>query len=153
MSRLADFQLLRAFGDFIEHVASHAPPFVVASFETKEEADAWLKNHPNPPAFADILIGNRYHCVMYERETDFRRLPWNRSIERYLAWLKRVEPPPVAEASFATREEAEAWLAKQPNPARRAWVLIAGELYLAAYHPNISHRAIYPLSLAGSDED
>jgi hypothetical protein len=141
-----------AFSDFLEHVESNAPPFVMASFETKREAEAWLKSHPNPPGFADLLIGNRYHDVVYERETDFRRLPWNRDLERYLAWLKRAEPP-VAEASFATREEAEAWLARQPRPVRRTWVLIAGEFYLAAYYPNINHRALYPLSMARSEEE
>ncbi|MFY0521820.1 hypothetical protein ACN28I_00905 [Archangium gephyra] len=141
-----------AFGDFVEHVEAHAPPFVVASFETEHDADAWLKNHPAPPLFADILIGGRYHDVVYDRETDFRRLPWNRHFERYLAWLKRDEPP-VAAASFATREEAEAWLSNQPNPARRTWVMIAGEFYLAAYYPNINHQALYPLSMAGSDEE
>ena len=141
-----------AFSDFIEHVESHAPPFVVASFETQQEADAWLKTHPSPPAFADILIGGRYHDVVYERETDFRRLPWNRHLERYLAWLKRIESP-VAAASFATRKEAEAWLRSQPNPARRTWVKIAGEFFLAAYHPNINHRALHPLSMARSDEE
>lgn len=31
---------------------------------------------------------------------------------------------------------------------RQTWVMIASELYLAAYHPNIDHRALYPLSLA-----
>lgn len=141
-----------AFSDFIEHVESHAPPFVVASFETQQGAEAWLKTHPSPPASADILIGGRYHDVVYERETDFRRLPWNRHLERYLAWLKRVEPP-VATASFATREEAEAWLTGQPTPARRTWVMIAREFYLAAYHPNINHRALYPLAMASVDEE
>ncbi|HZH13135.1 MAG TPA: hypothetical protein VE057_02115 [Archangium sp.] len=141
-----------AFGDFIEHVESHAPPFVVASFETQQEAEAWLKTHPSPPAFGDILIGGRYHDVVYERETDFRRLPWNRHLDRYLAWLKRFEPP-VAAASFATREEAGAWLNSQPHPARRTWVMIAGEFYLAAYYPNINHRALYPLSMASIDEE
>jgi hypothetical protein len=140
-----------AFGDFLEQVASNAPPFVVASFKTQAEAEAWLAHHPNPPAFADVLIGDRYHVVMYERETDFRRLPWTRDIERYLAWLKQEETP-VAAASFATREEAEAWLATQPNLARRTWVMIAGEFYLAVYHPNIDHRALYPLSMAASDK-
>jgi hypothetical protein len=141
-----------AFGDFLERVASDDPPLVVASFATQAEADAWLKHHPNPPAFADVLIGNRYHVVAYQRETDFRRLPWTLHFERYLAWLKRVHPP-VAQASFATHEEAEAWLASQPKPARRTWVMIAGEFYLAVHHPNINHRALYPLSMAVSDED
>jgi hypothetical protein len=136
-----------ALGDFLEHVEAKAPPFVVAVFETHAEAQNWLANHPDPPAFANILIAGRYHDVVYERETNFRRLPWNRHLERYLAWLQRVEPP-VATASFAKREEAEAWLANQPHPARRSWVTISGELYLAAYHPNIGHRALYPLSMA-----
>jgi hypothetical protein len=99
-----------------------------------------------------VLIGNSCHDVVYERETNFRRLPWNRDLDRYLAWLKRVEPP-VADTSFATREEAEAWLTRQPNPATRTWAMIAGEFYLAAYYPNINHRALYPLSMAESDEE
>lgn len=142
---------LDALGDFIEHVEAKAPPFVIASFETQAEAQDWLANHPAPPAFADVLIGGRYHDVVYERETDFRRLPWNRDLERYLSWLKREEPP-VAAASFATRHEAEDWLAKQSHPARRTWVTIAGEFYLAAFYPHIQHRALYPLSLAESAE-
>jgi len=141
-----------ALGDFISHVEFRAPPFVVASFETQEEAEAWLEKHPSPPAFADILVGNSYHDVVYERETNFRRLPWNRDLNRYLAWLKRVEPP-VADASFVTREEAEDWLTRQSHPARRAWVMIGGELHLAAYYPNINHRALYPLSMAESEEE
>jgi beta-phosphoglucomutase-like phosphatase (HAD superfamily) len=136
-----------ALGDFLEHIEAKAPPFVVAAFETQAEAQDWLANHSDPPLFADVLIANKYHDVVYERETDFRRLPWNRHLERHLAWLQR-ENPPVAAASFSTREEAEAWLANQPHPARRAWVMIAGEFYLAAYHPNIGHRALYPLSMA-----
>ena len=135
-----------AFADFLEYVEADAPPWVVASFETQEEAHAWLKSHSNPP-LASILIGDSYHDVAYDRETDFRRLPWNRDIHRYLAWLKRVEPP-VAHASFATREEAEVWLKKQPKPPRRTWVSIAGEFYLAVYYPNIQHRALFPLSLS-----
>jgi hypothetical protein len=139
-----------AFGDFVEHVEAHAPPFIVASFETQEEAAAWLENHPNPPPFARVLIGNGYHDVVYERETGLRRLAWNRDLHRYLAWLKQVEPP-VATASFSTRQEAEAWLTRQLGLARRTWVRIAGELYLAAYYPNINHRTLFPLSMSSND--
>jgi hypothetical protein len=139
------------FGDFIQHVEAQAPPFIVASFETEAEAEAWLASHPNPPVFADVLVGGRYHDVVYDRETNFRRLPWNRDLNRYLAWLERVEPP-VADASFTTREEAEEWLARQSPPARRTWVMIGGELYLAAYHPHLGRRVLHPLSMAGDDE-
>jgi hypothetical protein len=101
--------------------------------------------------FADVLIGDRYHHVAYDRETNLRRLPWNRDLERYLGWLERTDPP-VASASFATREEAQAWLREQSHPPLRAWVLIAGEFHLAVYHPNVNHRALYPLSMALRDE-
>jgi hypothetical protein len=136
-----------AFSEYLEHVEAGAPPYVIASFETKEEAEVWLRNHPNPPVSANVLIANNYHDVMHDRETNSRRLPRNRDLEYYLAELKREEPP-VAAASFASLEEAEAWLKAQPEPARWAWVSIAGEIHLAAYHPNIGHRALYPLSMA-----
>jgi hypothetical protein len=118
----------------------------VASFETLREAEAWLQSHPHPPDPARILIGDRSHDVVHDRETNIRRLPRNRDLHDYLAELKQVEPP-VAIASFPTREEAVAWLWEQPEPATHAWVSIAGELYLAAYYPNIGHRALYPLSM------
>ena len=142
---------LDALGDFIEQVEADAPPLVIASFATQAEAQAWLANHPSPPNFANVLIGGRYHDVVYERETNFRRLPWNRHFEHYLSLLQEEEPP-VAAASFATLQEAEAWLANQPHPALRTWVSIAGEPYLAVFHPYIHHRALYPLSMAARDE-
>jgi hypothetical protein len=143
---------LAALGDFREHIAAKAPPFAVARFETRAEAEAWLASHPSPPAFAEVLVGERYHDVVYERETGFRRLPWNRHLERYLAWLQREEPP-VAAASFATKEEARAWLAGQPHPPRRTWVMVAGELHLAVSQPHLHHRALHPLSLARGHEE
>ncbi|WNG22973.1 hypothetical protein F0U62_02210 [Cystobacter fuscus] len=135
---------------FLERVESNAPPLVVAAFETSAQAESWLRNHPSPPVFADVLIGDRYHDVAYDRESNFRRLPWNRDLERYLGWLE-MNDPPVASASFATREEAQAWLRAQSHPPLRTWVLIAGEFHLAVYHPNVNHRALYPLSMALRD--
>ncbi|WNG20349.1 hypothetical protein [Cystobacter fuscus] len=136
-----------AFGEYLEHVEAGAPPYAIASFDTREEAEAWLGNHPHPPDFANVLIANGYHDVFHDRETNVRRLLRNRGLEYYLAELAQEEPP-VAAASFASLEEAEAWLTAQPEPARWAWVSIAGEPYLAVYHPNIDHRALYPLSMA-----
>ncbi len=71
-----------------EHVEAGAAPYAIASFDTKEEAEDWLRSHPSSPARA------------------------------------------------------------QPERARWAWVSVAGEPYLAVYHPNIDHRALYPLSMA-----
>jgi hypothetical protein len=136
-----------AFIEYLEHLEAGAPPYVIASFNTREEAEAWLGSHPNPPDFANVLIANNYHDVLYHRETGTRRLPRNRDLEYYLAELKQEEPPnPIA--SFSSLGEAESWLKAQPEPARWAWVSIGGEPYLAVYHPNIGHRALYPLSLA-----
>jgi hypothetical protein len=99
-----------------------------------------------------VLIANAYHYVIYDRETNFRRLHRTRDLEHYLADLKEEEPP-VAIVSFASLEEAEAWLKAQPEPARWAWVSVAGEPYLAVYYPNIDHRALYPLSIAKGYEE
>ncbi len=140
-----------SLAEFIQREESHAPPMVVAAFETRAQAEAWLKSHPSPPELADVLIGDRYHDVACDRELNLRRLPWNQDIERYLGWLERNDPP-VASASFATLEEARAWLREQSQPPLRTWVLIAGEFHLAVYHPNVNHRALYPLSMALRDE-
>ena len=138
---------LTAFGEYLEHVAAGGPPYAVASFDTREEAEAWLRNHPHPPVSANVLIANAYHDVVYDRATGTRRLLRNRDLEYYLA-ERRGGAPPVAIASFSDREEADAWLQSQPQPAPWAWVSIAGELYLAAGYPNLGHRALYPMSLS-----
>ncbi|MBN1210066.1 MAG: hypothetical protein JXB05_34765 [Myxococcaceae bacterium] len=140
-----------AFGEYLGHVAVGGPPYAVASFDTKEEAETWLQTHPHPPASANVLIANTYHDVVHDRATGLRRLLRNRDLEYYLAERRR-EDPPVAVASFGRFEEADAWLQSQPKPVPWTWVSIAGEPYLAAYYPNLGHRALYPLSLADGYE-
>jgi hypothetical protein len=138
---------LATLGEYIKHLEAGAPPYVVAAFSSREEAETWLMNHPDPPDFAHIIVSGEYRSVSYDRENNIRKLPNDHAIEYYLAELQR-EGPPVSQASFATREEAEAWLKAQPQPAKRMWVSIGGEPYLAAYYPNISHRALFPLAMA-----
>lgn len=66
-----------AFADYLHQRASEAPPPVVASFPTREEADAWLSSHPAPPDGAHVLITGQSHHVVYSRELNLRRfLPW-----------------------------------------------------------------------------
>jgi len=133
-----------AFADYLEHVEANAPYFVVASFNTQEEAEAWLASHPHPPDLARVLVANEYQAVIYDRETNFRRLRRIDDLQGYFEELEEKEERPVAVASFNTREEAEAWWTAQAEPARRAWVTVGGELYLAAYFPNIHHRVLFP---------
>ena len=133
-----------AFADYLEHVEANAPYFVVASFDTREEAETWLASHPHPPDLARVLVANEYHAVMYDRETNFRRLRRIDDLQGYFEELEEKEEQPVAMASFETREEADAWWRAQAEPARRAWVRVGDELYLAAYFPNIHHRALFP---------
>jgi phosphoglycolate phosphatase-like HAD superfamily hydrolase len=138
---------LDSFKRYLQHLESNDPPQVVASFDTREQAEHWLRNHPTPPHFASILIAGQYHTVAYDRETNGRYLPRSHTIEYYLASLKQ-DSPPATVASFDTLQEGEAWLSAQPVPPARAWVLISGAVYLAVSLPNVNHRALYPLSLA-----
>jgi hypothetical protein len=121
-----------------------APPLVIATFDSREDADAWLKNHPNPPHQAYVLIRGEYHVVMNVPELQHRRLISHPVLEFYLAEKARDGiPSPVA--SFSTMDEARAWLDAQPEPPRQVFIQIAGENYLAAYHHRVDVRALYPL--------
>jgi hypothetical protein len=136
-----------AFEDFRKHLASNALPEVVATFDTRAEADAWLSNHPEPPDSTFVLIAGKYHIVFYRRETNLRRMIPDPVLEFHLGRLKRSGLPPVM-ASFNTRKEADVWLGNQTEPLEQAVILIAGEPYLAAHHRNVNCRAIYPFSMA-----
>jgi hypothetical protein len=136
-----------AFEDFRKSLNLDAPPPVVAAFSTRQEADTWLSNHPEPPDSTFVLVADKYHLVMYRRETDLRRLLPDPVIEYYLGRLKRGDLPPAV-ASFNTREEAEAWLAAQGEPLGQCFITIAGEHHLVVYHRNVNRREIYPFSMA-----
>jgi hypothetical protein len=136
---------IHSFGDYLR-LGKDDPPYAVASFKTREEADAWLQSQPEPPHGAHVLIADEYHLVAYRREHDIRSLIKLPAIEYYLADLARGGPPtPVA--SFKTREEADTWLQSQPEPPRNAFILIAGNYHIAVYHRLIDHRALYPLPI------
>lgn len=132
---------------YVEHLEAGAPPYAVAAFGSLEDAERWLMDHPDPPDFAHVIIVGEYRSVYYERERNIRKLPNDNAMEYYLAELQSEEPP-VAVATFATRHEAEFWLKAQPIPARRIWISIGGEFYLAAYYPHLHHQALFPLAMA-----
>jgi hypothetical protein len=121
-----------------------APPYAVASFATREEADAWLLQHPEPPHGAFVLIADAYSIVMCVREANDRRLFPHPILEGYLEQLQR-DAPPAFTVSFVSREEAEAWLKAQPEPPQRVDMLIAGRGHVALYHRNLRRHAIHPL--------
>jgi hypothetical protein len=137
----------RDFQDYRKSLDVSAPPLVIASFNTREDAEAWLTDHPRPPDQAYVLVAGEYHIVMYFPERNHRRLIRHPALEFYLEEMTRERlPAPVA--SFPTREEAEAWLARQPEPPHQVFITIAGEYHLVAYHHRINLRTIYPISLA-----
>ncbi|WP_375770268.1 head protein [Archangium gephyra] len=134
------------FDDYRQEFRTEGPEMVVASFATREEAGAWLKNHPRPPYLALVLIADQYHVVMYDRDDNFRKLVSTHSIEYHLEeMMKDGRPPPVA--SFDTREQARAWFYSLPERPSQAVIQLGSEPYLAAYHRNIDHLAFHPFSL------
>ena len=143
---------LYTFEDYRKYLLSDDPPRVMKAFATLEEAEAWLKEHPEPPSSAYVLVADRYHQLVYNRDLNHRRVFPHPVFEYYLGGrLQAGLPPP--QASFTSRQEAEAWLENEPAPPTQAVIMIAGEPHLAVYHPNIGHRSLYPFSMAAEVEE
>ena len=47
---------------------------MLAAFDTREAAEAWLKKHPAPPSSAYVLVADPYHQLVYNRELNHRRV-------------------------------------------------------------------------------
>lgn len=135
------------FDDYRQEFRREGPEMVVASFATREEAEAWLKNHPKPPFMADVLIADQYHIVMYDRDSNFRRLVPTYSVEYHFEEMMKDGRPPPPVASFDTREQARAWFYGLSERPSQAVIQLGGEPYLMAYHRNIDHLAFHPFSL------
>ncbi len=137
--------------EYLRYWRDSTLPPVVAAFETREQADAWLEHQPVPPYKARVLIGNEYHAVLAtreERDWPFVPLP---VVAEFIESHSRTGLPPAV-AAFDTREQAEAWLAAIPEPPRHAFITIHGQHHVAACWKNVSHRAIYPFTLADNLE-
>jgi hypothetical protein len=132
--------------EFDEHLKTFYvdPPLVIARFDTREEADAWLRGLTEPPSEAYILIEDEYYVVWYSREEDVRNLWRDYVMEQWIeAFTEKGLPATVA--SFNNREEAEQWLKSHPAPPM-SFVTIAGEHHLVAYHRRLNHHTLHPLS-------
>ncbi len=136
------------FEDYRKSLETNAPPLVVAAFHTLSEAESWLKNHPNPPQSACVLVSGEYYRIIYSRELNLRKLrPSPNTLAYYLEEMTRDGlPPPVA--TFHNQEEAVTWLNSQPEPPPHAFIMISGAYHLAVYHYKVNLRSIYALPKA-----
>lgn len=140
----------RGLEEYLKDCAVKGPPLVIAAFNTREEAEGWMKNHPDPPHHANILIAGEYFLTAYAPDINLRAVVHDPVLEFYLEeMIHQGVPAPVAELS--TLEEAIAWLHGQPEPLRQVFITVAGEYYLAVYHYKVNLRALYPISMAAKN--
>lgn len=124
----------------------NSPPWVIASFSTLDEAEAWVRSKPKSPDLALVLIADQYHVVLSSRDEERRALVPDLAIAFHIEEMTRNGPPPVV-ATFNTRDEAETWWSGQAEHPAQAVIQIGGERYLAAFYENIQHRALFPFSV------
>ncbi len=134
------------FESYRKDVESEAPPRVIASFNTRDEAEAWLSAQPEPPDLACVLIADEYYGVLSSRDRSRRSLVPDSGLEYHIEEMTKDGLPPAV-ATFNTREEADAWFNSQTEPPAQTVIQIGGEHYLAVYYRNINHRAMFPFSI------
>lgn len=139
---ISEIGKVHAFEDYLQF-RRQAPPLAVAFFKTREEADTWLRQHPEPPHGAFVLIADDYHIVMHAREMNHRHLFPHPILEGYLEQLQQAALP-IPLPSFETREEAEVWLKGKAEPAQAAHLMIAGRRHVALHHRQLNHYSIHP---------
>jgi hypothetical protein len=72
----------REFEHFLAHFDEHLP--LLCSFSTRDEAEAWLKNHPSPPDGATVQVGEEQLTVGYWPRSGRRvllRVPKNDALD------------------------------------------------------------------------
>lgn len=60
------------FNHFLAHLEAPLPALRV--FDTRDEAESWLKQHPRPPHGARVKVGEEVRTVGYQRERNQRTL-------------------------------------------------------------------------------
>lgn len=135
-----------ALEDYRKDLESEGPEQVIAAFETREEAETWLKDNPSPPHMAAVLVADEYHAVYYSRERNLRGMLYSPTLEHYLQRLMRDGLPPAV-ATFQTRQEAKAWFEGLTERPAQVIIQLGDERYLMAYHRNIGHLAFHPFSI------
>ncbi|WP_434298978.1 head protein [Corallococcus exiguus] len=132
------------FEAYVQSQEASAPPLVIARFKTREEAEAAMNARKPPIDSARVLIGDDYYSAMFVPATGRTHLVRAETLDFYLQAMadERLKPSGL---SFATKEEAEAWMNQQPTPPQQVVIDVAGAPYLAAYHHRIDYRVLYPL--------
>ncbi|RKG99327.1 head protein [Corallococcus sp. CA053C] len=138
----------QSFLEYRQSLADRAPPLVVAAFDTRAEADAWLMTRSPVPDRASVLIAGAYFTVMDLPELRQRRLVPSPVLQFYLEAMREQAGAPVFR--FTSHAEAETWLKSQGEPPRQVVIQIGDRPYLAAYHPQVRVRALYPLFETGA---
>jgi hypothetical protein len=134
------------FENYRKDVESKAPPRVIASFSTRDEAEVWLRARPQSPDLALVLIADEYHVVLSSRDGERRALIPDLAIGYHIEEMTRNGLPSVV-ATFNTRDEADVWFRSQSEPPAQAVIKIGSERYLAVFYENINHRALFPFSV------
>lgn len=129
---------------FINH--QQYAPIAVARFSSRDEAEEWLKGVAEPPSPAYILVGDDYYQVWYMREDSSRGMYREYVIEPIIEALTAGGAQPGA-PSFHTRTEAEEWLKIHPATPE-AFVVIAGEYYLAVHHKRLRCHTLHHVASA-----
>ncbi|ATB43144.1 hypothetical protein CYFUS_008624 [Cystobacter fuscus] len=133
------------FESYLKDVEANAPHRVIAAFNTRDEADAWLRTQSKPPDLALVLIADKYHVVLSSRDGTRCSLVPAPDLEYHLEEMMRDGLPPAG-VTFNTREDADIWFNGQAEPPAQTVIQIGGEHYLAVYYRNINHRALFPFS-------
>jgi hypothetical protein len=80
---------------WLEAFTSKGLPAAVASFNTREEAEQWLKSHPVPP-MSFVTIAGEHHLVAYHRRLARHTLHPLSSLKDWQAEKKRRAQEPEA---------------------------------------------------------
>jgi hypothetical protein len=121
------------FEDYLQGIPSTAPPYVSTALDTRKDATSRramdlalkaLEETPDPEqAQHPLVLINLLNFLADTGQTaDFEDF-----------FNHRLDYAPLAMTSFATREEAEAWLKGLERPPSPARILIGDEYYLAWY--------------------
>lgn len=134
------------FESYRKDIESKAPPRVIASFSTRDEAETWLRARPQSPDLALVLIADEYHVVLSSHDGERRALVPDLAIGYHIEEMTRNGLPSVV-ATFNTRDEAGVWFRSQIAPPAQTVIQIGSERYLAVFYENINHRALFPFSV------